>query len=97
MVSRGGGSAPVWASDRELLFRRGPEVYSARVTVSGDTFESDAPVRVPTPQPLSAGETVEVLPDGRLLLIQSTPRPLPTLIALVTGWIDELNARLPRR
>jgi len=97
LVSREGGSFPVWsATGDELFFRRGSDVYVVKVTVAGANFDSGAPVKLPTPQPLSAGlDSMDVLPNGRLLLIQATPRPLPASLTLVTGWLGELAARVP--
>ena len=97
LVSRDGGSFPVWSADsRELFFRRGSDVYVAKVIVTGASFDSGAPEKLPTPQPLMvAVDSMDVLPDGRLLLVQATPRPLPTSLNLVTGWLGELAGRVP--
>jgi serine/threonine-protein kinase len=97
LISSDGGSLAVWSRDgREIFFRRGSEVYVVKVLAAGAEFDSSAPSRVPMPQPLAvASDAMDLAPDGRLLLIQATPRPSPKSLSLVTGWLDELTRRVP--
>jgi serine/threonine-protein kinase len=103
MISRDGGRMPVWspgwsAGGGELYFSRGSDLYVAKVSVTGAELEGDTPRKVPKPQTPSGNlDTFDVLPDGRLFLIQITPRPLPTSLNLITGWLDELARRTPGR
>jgi eukaryotic-like serine/threonine-protein kinase len=94
-VSRDGGSFPVWSpTGRDLYFRRGQDIYSVAVLTAGQEFESSLPTKRVTPTSRDVADGFAIASDGRLLMIETAPPPLPDAIHLATGWLNELRARV---
>jgi serine/threonine-protein kinase len=95
-VSHDGGAMPVWSSPTgtELYFRRGQEIFFVTVRATAASFENDAPQRRFAPATRPTVDSYDIMPDGRLLMIQTTPTPLPTAFNLILGWLDELKGRV---
>ncbi len=100
-VSTGGGSEPIWTrGGRELVFRRGDSVMAA--TVEPASGEVGAPTTLfagPYPDDLnwSSPRSWDVTPDGqRFLLLRRPTGAVPRQVVVVTGWWQELRARMGR-
>jgi len=97
-VSSDGGHDAVWSRDgKELLFRSGPRMLSARVA-PGVTFRADAPEVLfdggfdPTVE-----RVYDVAPDGRFVMFERGPRDdtASASIVMVLNWFNELKQRVP--
>lgn len=98
-VSTGGGSEPIWTrGGRELVFRRGDSVMA--VTVEPASGEVGAPTTLfagpyPDEPNWSAPRSWDVTPDGqRFLLLRRPSGTVPRQVVVVTGWWQELRARM---
>jgi serine/threonine-protein kinase len=94
-VSTGGGWAPVWSRDgRELFYRNRAAVMAVQIRTM-PTVEIGTPELLfegpfePDPAP-SGSVNYDVAPDGRFLMVQSTPL---TDIRVVLNWFEELQQR----
>ena len=104
-VSRGGGSAPLWAHDgRELFYVANGKMNVVRVD-PGPPFSAEPPrVLFAIPDRVRAGSLVRgtfaITPDGqRFLMVRDNRRAdmagTPTLV-VVQSFFDELRAKLKR-
>ncbi len=94
-VSRDGGAMPLWSpAGTELYFRRGQEIFFVAVRATAAGFDNGAPQRRPAPDARAAVDSYDITSDGRLLVIQTSPPPLPTAFHLILGWLDELKGRV---
>lgn len=85
-VTADGGADPRWRADgRELVFRRGDDVYVVAIGFDGDTLEARATSRL-----FSAGPDVrayDVTRDGgRFLLNRPMPGVTPPNVRVVVNW-----------
>jgi len=95
-VSREGGESPVWSPDgRTLYFNdRGTKILAA--AIGRDGRPADEPRVIADREELNAPEEFNVLPDGRLLLLQRGPREGEVLRTdLVLHFDRFLEERLP--
>jgi Tol biopolymer transport system component len=84
VVSRGGGTKPVWAPNgRELYYRRGDELVALPVR----TLPA---LEVGTPRVLfskrSYGSDFDVTDDGHFLLVEDVERPKETPLHVTINW-----------
>ena len=97
-VSADGGVDPVWSRDgRELFYRSGARLLSAKVAVGADGL------RVETPRVLFEGGFVrdssegiryyDAAADGRLLMLESVGDATVSVV-LVRHWVEELARRI---
>jgi Tol biopolymer transport system component len=99
-VSPDGGGDPVWSRDgKELFYRNGLKILSARVV-------PDVTFRVEAPRALFEGgfdpgsdRAYDVAPDGRFVMIENEPNDNTTSasIVVVLNWGEELQARAPTK
>jgi len=100
-VSSDGGHKPMWARNgKEIFYENGPKLMSARVV-------SEAPdLRIETPRLLFEGgflhddadtniHYVDVAPDGRFLIVESTSSAEAVSIVVMQHWDEELKRLLP--
>ncbi len=91
-VSVAGGTMPVWsrAGDR-LYFRQGNLIMEAAIRTTGG-LSATPPVRL-----FDGGWTLaqwypfDVLPDGRLLMVEQARESIPTRIDVVLNWFTTLK------
>jgi hypothetical protein len=95
VVSSKGGLSPIWSADgRELFFRLGSRLLSARMS-SQPPVGFSAPVELfdgPYTLDLMGHQREDVAPDGRFLMVENSD-DFP--IVIVQNWPVEL-ARLTR-
>jgi hypothetical protein len=88
-ISNGGGTDPMWVSGgRELAYRNGQSVMSVSIQTSPEFRAGDPAKLFETPDTL-----LDVLPDGRFLMIRVTPPPPVTSLNLIVNWFDELRRK----
>ncbi len=91
-VSVDGGWRPVWSRDgRELYFFDGTELFAATVKIAGDSIEVAAPAHLYSAK--HDIESVEVAPDGRLLLLAREVSNATQPLQVIVGWREELERR----
>jgi serine/threonine-protein kinase len=98
-VSSDGGHDAVWSRDgKELLFRSGPRMLSARVA-PGLTFRADAPeVLFESGFDPTLERVYDVAPDGRFVMFdRSNDDAASATIVVVLNWSNALKARVPTR
>ncbi len=100
-VSSGGGSQPRWTQGgRELVYRRGDEVYA--VAFDAATGDAGTPVllfRKPDAGRLFNQLTIgyDVTPDGsQFLMSVPVQRDDAQPVRVVLNWVEELKAKVPR-
>jgi dipeptidyl aminopeptidase/acylaminoacyl peptidase/predicted Ser/Thr protein kinase len=99
MVSSGGGVHPCWAGDSRRLFFSHDPYQLMSVTVSAlPSLSASAPVVVHNLRKLRTGNQVfDVLPDGRLFIIQNGEEEDDiTQFNVVLGWFDEVKGRMAK-
>jgi hypothetical protein len=91
MVSRGGGTNPVWARDSQSLsFRQGPKLMA----VSGSPpFREREPVEL-FEAPWSMPE-FDVAPDGQGFIMIRTSDPSTARIHVILNCAEEVRRRVP--
>ena len=88
-VSNTGGTHPMWRGDHEIIYRRGQTVMSVKVATA-PTFHAGDPVELfRTPNTL-----IDLMPDGRLLMLTTTPAPPVTELEIVVNWFQELRRKM---
>ena len=88
-VSNAGGTQPMWRGDHEILYRRGQSVMSVTIATV-PTFHAGDPVELfRTPNTL-----IDLMPDGRLLMLTNTPAPPVTELEIVVNWFQELRKKM---
>jgi serine/threonine-protein kinase len=96
-ASTGGGTEPVWSRDgRELFYRQGNSLWSARLTPAG-TFERAVMLFETSFEPAPYGgrsANYDVSLDGqRFLIVRRKPLPKPATIQIVLDWPRALIGR----
>jgi serine/threonine-protein kinase len=97
-VSPTGGTNPRWSRDgRELLYERGPEIWTATVE-PGDTFRYRAPRMLLATDLLGPGPGRGIAKGGggtdRFIMFQPRQTPPNRMLAYVPNWLEELNHAL---
>jgi len=88
-VSNAGGTQPMWRGDHEIVYRRGQSVMSVSIATAS-TFHPGEPAELfRTPNTL-----IDVMPDGRLLMLTNTPAPPVTELEIVVNWFQELRKKM---
>jgi Tol biopolymer transport system component len=88
-VSNAGGTQPMWRGDHEIVYRRGQSVMSVQIATA-PTFHPSEPVeRFRTPNTL-----IDLMPDGRLLMVTATLAPPVTELEIVVNWFQELRKKM---
>ena len=88
-VSNAGGTQPMWRGDHEIIYRRGQSVMSVSIATT-PTFHPGEPVELfATPNTL-----IDLMPDGRLLMLTNTPAPPVTELEIVVNWFQELRKKM---
>ena len=88
-VSNGGGTQPVWRGDHEIVYRRGQSVMSVQIATA-PTLRPGEPVELfRTPNNL-----IDVMPDGRLLMLTATLAPPVTELEIVVNWFQDLRKKM---
>jgi Tol biopolymer transport system component len=84
-VSIDGGWRPVWSRDgRELYFFSGTELFAVPVKMAGDSIDVAAPAHVYSAK--QDIESVEVAPDGRLLVMSREVSNATAPLQVIVGW-----------
>jgi eukaryotic-like serine/threonine-protein kinase len=109
LVSRDGGTDPIWAPDGREIFFLGPDgiLMSARVT-AGPTIHVGVPNRVlqrpyyRSASLIKAPGAYDVSPDGRrFLMLKQITSPEqssePPTVIVVKNWMEELRRLVPGR
>jgi hypothetical protein len=79
----------MWRGDHEIIYRRGQSVMSVKVATA-PTFHAGDPVELfRTPNTL-----IDLMPDGRLLMLTTTPAPPVTELEIVVNWFQELRRKM---
>jgi serine/threonine-protein kinase len=95
-VSADGGTGPQWSHDgRELLYRRGHEIWTVTVD-PGDTFRYRAPHMLLGTDPLApaSGIVAGGGTDRFIAIRQRQTTPVNRTLAYVPKWLEELNRAL---
>jgi len=91
-VSVDGGWRPAWSRDgRELYFFSGTELFAAAVKIAGDSIEVAAPAHLYSAK--HDIESVEVAPEGRLLLLAREVSNATQPLQVIVGWREEIERR----
>jgi Tol biopolymer transport system component len=96
VVSEGGGVEPTWSADgTELFYRRGVEMWAARVR-TGSNFEAEAHTMLfdAARYDFSQVRNWDVGPDGRFVMVKGDPSGLSRL-RIVQNWFEELRSIVP--
>ena len=88
-VSNAGGTQPVWRSDREVIYRRGPSVMSVQIATAPALHPGEPVELFRTPNTLIA-----VMPNDRLLMLTATVAPPVTGLEIVVNWFQELRRKM---
>jgi len=94
-VSTNGGLQATWSADgTEIYFQHQNELWAAKVTVTGDTIDTAAPVRFYTAdKPI---ESYDVAGDGRILVDLAVVSPIFLPMRVIVGWKEEAARLLGR-
>lgn len=88
-VSNAGGTQPMRRGDHEIVYRRGQSVMSVQIATA-PAFHAGEPVELfRTPNNL-----VDLMPDGRLLMVTATLAPPVTELEIVVNWFQELRKKM---
>jgi hypothetical protein len=88
-VSNAGGTQPMWRGDHEIVYRRGQSVMSVQIATA-PAFHPGEPVELfRTPNTL-----IDLMPDGRLLMVTATLAPPVTELEIVVNWFQELRKKM---
>ena len=98
-ISNAGGTQPIWSRDgRRILYRSDTHVMAVEVS-------SAPPLDVSAPEPLvedtfmneaGAHTFYDVMPDGKLIMLEADGARQGTHVNVVVNWFQELEARVPR-
>ncbi len=99
LISRGGGTRPLWSRDgRELFYLGAPGRVMAVPIQPGRTFAAGNPQRAFEGPYLAPAllRTYDVSPDGqRFLMIKGTAAAQGPTLVVVQNWFEELRQRVP--
>ena len=88
-VSNAGGTKPMWRGDHGIVYRRGQSVMSVPIATA-PTLHAGEPVELfRTPNSL-----VDVMPNGRLLMVTATLAPPVTELEIVVNWFQDLRKKM---
>ncbi|MBZ5499161.1 MAG: serine/threonine-protein kinase [Acidobacteriia bacterium] len=91
-ISTGGGTYPRWSRDgRELFYRQGNKVMAVPLEIGSTIIPGKPQMITDGPYELA----YDVMPDGRLVLIQNPEIPPTTHLKLVLNWFEELKRLVP--
>ena len=97
LISREGGTDPVWSGDgRELFYRAGNQIMAVPVT-TGSGFSAGAPRRL-FDAPADSGDgraRYDVSPDGTWFAMAGGERTPAGELHIVLNWFAELASRVP--
>ena len=88
-VSNAGGAQPVWRGDHEIIYRRGQSVMSVQIATAPTLHAGEPVERFRTPHTL-----IDLMPDGRLLMLTATLAPPVTELEIVVNWFQELRRKM---
>ena len=96
-----GGSNPAWSRDGKRLFYRrqpGVEIMAVDVTL-GASVSLSKPIGIAkVPPATAAGGSFDVMPDGRLLLVDNEQEVGMTReLRVVLNWFGELKQKVPAK
>ena len=94
-VSINGGLSPIWSSDgKELYFRQGSKVMSAKVVTAPEIDVSPPELLFDGPYTLdlSGHQRYDVAPDGRFLMVENSE---DFRVVVVEGFFEELKTLFP--
>ena len=98
-ISTEGGREPAWSADgRQIFFRSGTRMFAAPVDASGSFSFGKPRVLFDAPYVINNvyGLDYSIAPDGRFLMVKPDPdEQIPSRIAVVLNWTDELLRRVP--
>jgi serine/threonine-protein kinase len=97
-VSADGGFGPVWARDgRTIYYWSGDTLRAASVgRQAAFPLERSADViTIPRRHISTFHADIDVLPDGRLIVLEPDPSAPPLQIQVVLNWFEEVRRRLP--
>jgi Tol biopolymer transport system component len=92
-VSTGGGVLPFWnPKGGELVYQSAPAGVHGMLAVSVTTSPE---FRAGTPERLfeTADRLVDVMPDGRFVMIRSNPTAAVTELEVVFNWFEEVRRK----
>jgi hypothetical protein len=92
MVSRGGGTRPVWSRDSQSLYFR----QDGKVTAvsGGPPFREREPIEL-FEAPWSLVE-FDTAPDGRGFIMIRRAEPAAARLHVILNWADEVKRRVQR-
>jgi serine/threonine-protein kinase len=100
-VSTGGGANPEWASDREIVYQRGPAMMHVSVNPAGAAFAASPPATLFAFESPRGGQLLGVAPDGRSFVMTSALAaqrpPGGRELVVVQNWGEELKRLVPAR
>jgi eukaryotic-like serine/threonine-protein kinase len=86
-VSSGGGSAPRWAGDREIVYAgRDNFLMAVGVEFSRGDLRVGTPRQLLQARPAGPGAFFDVTPDGGRILLNTLRSEMPPAITLVQNW-----------
>lgn len=86
-VSQGGGVRVLWRPDGSLTYLKGADVMSVPISPAGP----GTPVKLFALDP--ADLALDVMPDGRLVVLRRQVPPAPTSLNVIVNWFDEVRRR----
>ena len=101
LISRGGGTRPLWARDGRELFYVAGDGQLIVVRVQTESFAAGNPDvvfegRYYAPVAGAPGRTYDISLDGeRFLMIKESGKTSATGFVLVLNWFEELKTRVP--
>jgi serine/threonine protein kinase/Tol biopolymer transport system component len=90
-ISNGGGVQPAWHAAREIIYRRGADVLTARITRTAG-IQAAPPVRLFTLE--SHEQLLDIAGDGRFIVAQRQDLGTVSSLSLIVNWFTDLEARL---
>jgi Tol biopolymer transport system component len=106
LVSTDGATEPAWSlNSKELFYRNGPKMMSARYRIEGSEFVPEKPDLLFEGEfSTAAPRSYDVSTDGRFLMIQSLPdienkrskAIFPSTLRIVLNWNEELRRLMSR-
>ncbi len=96
-ISTDGGADPIWAADgKTLYYWAEPNRIMAVSITTEPTFNASKPRQTIDRDQLRAVESLDVLPDGRFIMIQKgEDEDDIKRVNVVLNWFEELKAKVP--
>jgi len=100
LVSRDGGTEPLWSADgRELFYRDVRSVLAVTIDTSSGFVVSGEPQLLFTgpyrPPAIHRGHTYDVTPDGQKFIMIREMDAVQSEIIVIQNWIEELERLVP--